>query len=86
MKDRIKDATRVFCRAEIRGFNNDNRQPDGRRKPDFKDARGGWVHSSSHFSQSLLGSQTGALLPGQRSMDCPRTEGVQRPPSLRAQT
>jgi hypothetical protein len=26
------------------------------------------------------------LLPGQRSMECPRTEGVQRPPSLRAQT
>jgi len=42
MKDRIQNPPGMFGRAEFRGFDGDDRQPDGRREPYPQDSLGGW--------------------------------------------
>jgi hypothetical protein len=36
----------MFGRAEVRGFDDDDRQPDGRREPYPQDSLGGWSQLS----------------------------------------
>src|SRR5438045_9315827 len=58
MKDWIENASSMFCRAEIRRFNYDDRQPDGRREPHSQDSSGGRSHSVlPHFSNQKCGAR-----------------------------
>src|SRR5437763_2275440 len=65
MKDWIENAASMFCRAEIRRFNYDDRQPDGGREPHSQDSSGGRSHSVlPYFSNQ----KCGARLSGRVSM------------------
>ena len=43
MKYRVQEPPSMLCRAEVRRFDGDDRQPDGGREPHSKDSLGGRV-------------------------------------------